>query len=142
MELSRDERLYLRTQAHQLSPVVMIGNNGLSDAVIREIAVNLDAHELIKVRVLGDDREQRENWMTEICTSLGCAAVQHIGKLLILYRPTQDGKPRYALPKPGLKTPSKTIDKPLKKPAEKVATGRAGKPANSKGRTAVRTKAK
>ncbi|SFZ78213.1 ribosome assembly RNA-binding protein YhbY [Chitinimonas taiwanensis] len=142
MELSRDERLYLRTQAHQLSPVVMIGNNGLSDAVIREIALNLDAHELIKVRVLGDDREQRARWFEEICAALDCAPVQHIGKLLVLYRATKEGKPRYELPKPGRKTPAKAAEKTSKKPVEKVATGRAGKPANSKGGTALRNKRK
>jgi RNA-binding protein len=98
MELTRDQRLFLRAAAHGLNPVVMIGNNGLTDAVIREIAINLDAHELIKVRVLGDDRAQREAWMQEICAHLGCAPVQHIGKLLVLYRPSEP--PRIVLPKP------------------------------------------
>ncbi|QNM97506.1 YhbY family RNA-binding protein [Chitinimonas koreensis] len=125
MELTRDQRLYLRAQAHGLDPVVMIGNNGLTDAVIREIAVNLDAHELIKVRVLGDDRAQREAWYAEICEALGCAAVQHIGKLLVLYRPITDGKSRLELPGEGRKTPAKPADKTAK-PAAKVDTGRAG----------------
>ncbi|MBV1774190.1 ribosome assembly RNA-binding protein YhbY [Burkholderiaceae bacterium DAT-1] len=101
LELTRDERMFLRAQAHGLSPVVMIGNNGLTDAVIREIAINLDAHELIKVRVLGDDREQRNTWFQEICEQLGCAPVQHIGKLLVLYRPGET--PRIELPKPARK---------------------------------------
>ncbi|MBV8467226.1 MAG: ribosome assembly RNA-binding protein YhbY [Burkholderiales bacterium] len=92
MELTRDQRLHLRSLAHGLQPVVMIGSNGLTDSVIREIAVNLDAHELIKVRVLGDDRNQREAWLAEICEALGCAPVQHIGKLLVLYRGTDEQK--------------------------------------------------
>lgn len=145
MELTRDERLYLRAQAHQLSPVVMIGNNGLSESVMREIALNLDAHELIKVRVQGDDREQRASWFSEICDALGCAPVQHIGKLLVLYRPTQDGKPKFTLPKPGQKQPSaKALEVAIKKAAEKptVATGRAGKPANSKGKPASKYRGK
>ncbi|GAB3243334.1 YhbY family RNA-binding protein [Chitinimonas naiadis] len=144
MELTRDERLYLRAQAHGLNPVVMIGNNGLSDSVLREIALNLDAHELIKVRVQGDDREQRIGWLDEICAALGCAAVQHIGKLLVLYRPTQDGKPKIQLPKPGQKQPTpKAAASVTKKPGkETVATGRAGKPANSKGKPAQKYKAK
>ncbi|MEH6458898.1 YhbY family RNA-binding protein [Chitinimonas sp. JJ19] len=145
MELSRDERLYLRAQAHGLNPVVMIGNNGLTDAVMREIALNLDAHELIKVRVQGDDREARETWYAEICSVLGCAPVQHIGKLLVLYRPTQEGKPKIQLPKPGQKQPSaKALEATSKKAAAKptVATGRAGKMANSKGKPATRIKAK
>ncbi|WP_331983385.1 ribosome assembly RNA-binding protein YhbY [Chitinimonas sp.] len=142
MELTRDERLYLRAQAHGLNPVVMIGNNGLSDAVLREIALNLDAHELIKVRVLGDDREQRAGWLDEICEALGCAAVQHIGKLLVLYRPTQDGKPKIQLPKPGQKRPAAPAAAKAPAKKETVATGRAGKPANSKGKPAQKYKAK
>ncbi|QDQ27637.1 ribosome assembly RNA-binding protein YhbY [Chitinimonas arctica] len=143
MELTRDERLYLRTQAHQLSPVVMIGNNGLTDAVMREIALNLDAHELIKVRVLGDDREQRSGWLADICTALNCSPVQQIGKLLVLYRPTQDGKPKIQLPRPGQKKPTpKALEATARKAAAKptVATGRAGKPANSKGKPASKYK--
>ncbi|MBV8656949.1 MAG: ribosome assembly RNA-binding protein YhbY [Burkholderiales bacterium] len=103
MELTRDQRLHLRAQAHGLQPVVMIGANGLTEAVIREIAVNLDAHELIKVRVLGDDREQRAAWYADICEQLECAPVQQIGKLLVLYRPTQDGKSKISLSKPSAK---------------------------------------
>jgi RNA-binding protein len=100
MELTRDQRLHLRALAHGLQPVVMIGSNGLTDSVIREIAVNLDAHELIKVRVLGDDRSQREAWLAEICEALGCAPVQHIGKLLVLYRGTDEQKVSLAPAKP------------------------------------------
>lgn len=113
MELTRDQRLHLRAQAHGLQPVVMIGANGLTDAVVREIALNLDAHELIKVRVLGDDREQREQWYADICEALGCAPVQHIGKLLVLYRPTETGKSKIALepPKGSKKTPAKQASK-------------------------------
>lgn len=97
MELSRDQRLFLRAAAHNLNPVVMIGNNGLTPAVMREIAINLDAHELIKIRVLGDDRDAREAMLAEICDHLGCAGVQHIGKLLIVYRPGPE--PKITLPK-------------------------------------------
>lgn len=97
MELTRDQRLFLRAAAHTLNPVVMIGNNGLTPSVIREIAINLDAHELIKVRVLGDDRALREQLLAEICDHLSCAGVQHIGKLLVLYR--QGPEPKLVLPK-------------------------------------------
>lgn len=97
IELSSDQRSHLKALAHSLNPVVMIGNNGLSEAVMREIAVNLDAHELIKIRVLGDDREARVAMFEQICDDLGAAQVQHIGKLLVIYRPTGDAK--IALPK-------------------------------------------
>ena len=99
IELTSDQRRYLKGLAHHLNPVVMIGNNGLTDAVIREIAVNLDAHELIKVRVLGDDRELREQFLQQICADLGAAPVQHIGKLLLIYRPATEEKRRIVLPK-------------------------------------------
>ncbi|UXY14819.1 YhbY family RNA-binding protein [Chitiniphilus purpureus] len=99
IELSPAERQYLRGLAHGLNPVVMIGNNGLTDAVIREIAVNLDAHELIKIRVLGDDRALREEYLGRICDELDAAPVQQLGKLLIVYRPSSTDKPRIVLPK-------------------------------------------
>ena len=63
-----------------------LGDKGLSDAVIAEIGRALDAHELIKVRAGGLDRVQREAALTEICARLGAQAVQHIGKVLVLYR--------------------------------------------------------
>ena len=88
IELTAVERTYLKGLAHSLNPVVMIGNNGLTDSVIREIAISLDAHELIKVRVIGDDRDARVAMYEQICNDLSAAPVQHIGKLLVLYRPS------------------------------------------------------
>ncbi|WP_028449140.1 ribosome assembly RNA-binding protein YhbY [Chitinibacter tainanensis] len=99
LELTPDQCRHLRSLAHHLNPVVMIGNNGLTDAVMREIAVNLDAHELIKVRVLGDDREARKQYMEQICADLGAAPVQLLGKLLLIYRPSNTDKPKILLPK-------------------------------------------
>ncbi len=99
IELTSDQRRYLKSLAHHLNPVVMIGNNGLTDAVIREVALNLDAHELIKIRVLGDDRALREQFLQQICTDLDAAAVQHIGKLLLVYRPGPEDKQKIVLPK-------------------------------------------
>jgi putative YhbY family RNA-binding protein len=87
IELSADERRALRARAHGLNPVVSISEKGLTEAVLKEIDVSLSAHELIKVRVYGDDREQREAWLAEICTTLAAAPVQHIGKLLVIWRP-------------------------------------------------------
>lgn len=65
----------------------MIGNDGLSPAVVREADAALDAHGLIKVRVQGDDRAQREEIYHQLCDRLGAAPIQHIGKLLVLWRP-------------------------------------------------------
>ncbi len=87
LQLSSIERRELRARAHGLNPVVSISENGLTDAVLKEIDVNLKAHELIKIRVYGDSRDDREGYLTRICAELDAAAVQHIGKLLVVYRP-------------------------------------------------------
>lgn len=80
-------RRALRAQAHELHPVVIIGHSGLTPAVMHEIDVNLLAHELIKVRVANDSREEREAWFGRVCEELLAQPVQHIGKLLVIYRP-------------------------------------------------------
>jgi len=85
--LTPADRKALRARAHHLEPVVMIGDAGLSRAVLAEADRALGAHELIKIRVLGDDRAQRQALLTGICSALGCAPVQSIGKLLVVYRP-------------------------------------------------------
>jgi putative YhbY family RNA-binding protein len=68
----------------------MIGESGLTESVMKEIAASLDAHGLIKVRVFGDDREARVAMYEQICEELDCAPIQHIGKLLVLYRPKKE----------------------------------------------------
>jgi RNA-binding protein len=80
-------RRELRARAHGLHPVVSIGHHGLTPAVLREIDVALRAHELVKVRVGSDERDERDASMNRICAELGCGAVQQIGKLLVLWRP-------------------------------------------------------
>ncbi len=95
-ELTPEQRKFLKAQAHSLKPVVMIGAQGLTEAVALEAGRALAAHELIKIRVLGDDREARESYLAELCSTLGAAPVQHIGKLLLLYRPAE--KPKLRLP--------------------------------------------
>ncbi len=90
LELTPAQRKHLRALAHPLKPVVMIGAAGLTQAVLKEIEKCLAAHELIKIRVLNDDREARAQWLQAICERLDCAAVQHIGKLLLVYRPAKE----------------------------------------------------
>jgi RNA-binding protein len=87
IQLSIQERKAHRAEAHHLDPVVMIGNDGLTPAVKKETDAALNAHGLIKVRVLGDDRAQREAMYQELCDTLNAAPIQHIGKLLVLWRP-------------------------------------------------------
>jgi RNA-binding protein len=95
IELNPIQRRALRAAAHHLNPVVSISQNGLSESVLKEIDRCLTSHELIKVRLYGIERDDRPALMTEICTQLTCALVQHIGNLLILWRekPAEEEKP-------------------------------------------------
>ena len=79
-------RSELRALAHKLSPVVIIGDKGLTDEVIAEIDRSLKAHELIKVRAATDDREARNAWLPAICEKVGAQAVQSIGKVFVIFR--------------------------------------------------------
>jgi putative YhbY family RNA-binding protein len=87
IQLTPAERKEHRSSAHHLDPVVMIGGDGLTDAVQKEIDAALKAHGLIKVRVFSDDRAAREAMFATLADSLGAAPIQHIGKLLVLWRP-------------------------------------------------------
>jgi len=87
LEITSRQRSALRAAAHPLRPVVLIGDNGLTETVLKEIDRGLSAHELIKVRVAGDDRETRVQLYDQICDALVCAPVHHLGKMLILFRP-------------------------------------------------------
>ena len=87
IELTPAERKEKRGEAHHLEPVVMIGADGLTPAVLKETEAALKAHGLIKVRMFSDDRAAREATLAMLAEQLGAAAVQHIGKLLILWRP-------------------------------------------------------
>jgi RNA-binding protein len=84
--LSSARRSELRAEAHKLSPVVIIGDKGLTDLVMAEIDRSLKAHELIKVRAATDERDARSAWMEAICEKLDAHPVQQIGKVLVIYR--------------------------------------------------------
>jgi RNA-binding protein len=90
LEISSSQRRDLRAKAHHLDPVVSIAGNGLTESVLKEIDVTLKAHELIKIRVFGDDREVRAAYLLQICVELKCAPVQSIGKLLVVFRPNSE----------------------------------------------------
>jgi RNA-binding protein len=90
LNLSPVERRALRADAHHLDPVVLVGGDGLTDAVVREVDGALNAHGLVKVRVFSDERSTREEVLHSLTDRLGAAAVQHIGKLLVLWRPVPE----------------------------------------------------
>ena len=87
IQLTPAQRKEHRAAAHHLDPVVAIGNDGLTAAVRKEADAALKAHGLIKVRVFSDDREAREAIFRELADTLDAAPIQHIGKLLVLWRP-------------------------------------------------------
>jgi putative YhbY family RNA-binding protein len=87
IELTPAQRKVHRADAHHLDPVVLIGGDGLTPAVKKEVDAALKAHGLIKVRVFSDDRAEREGYLQTLADELGAAPIQHIGKLLVLWRP-------------------------------------------------------
>lgn len=87
LSLTPAKRSAMRALAHPLKPSVLIGEQGLSEAVLAEIDRALSAHDLIKVRVAGDDRDERARMFEAICERLGAAPVQSIGRMLVLFRP-------------------------------------------------------
>ena len=99
--LTPTQRRALKARAHHLEPVVIIGDAGLTPAVLSEIDTHLKSHELIKIRVHGDERDARLAMIGEIREALGASLVQHIGKILAMYRP----KPAEAAETAGKKLP-------------------------------------
>lgn len=87
IQLTPAERKEKRADAHHLDPVVLIGGDGLTPAVVKETDAALNAHGLIKVRVFSDARDTRDTIFTTLADQLNAAPIQHIGKLLVLWRP-------------------------------------------------------
>ena len=87
IKLTPAQRKAHRADAHHLVPVVHIGGDGLSANVIKEIDAALTAHGLIKIRAMNDDRVERAAWLETLAEQLNAAPIQHIGKLLVLWRP-------------------------------------------------------
>ena len=112
LKLTPAERSALRAEAHALSPVVMIGEAGLKPSLMKEIDASLASHGLIKVRVFGDDRDARIAMYETICSELKAAPVQHIGKLLVLYRPKEEETTKERTAKSGRGMREVTIVKP------------------------------
>jgi RNA-binding protein len=84
--LSAAERKSLKARAHPLEPLVLIGNKGITDEVVKEVEAALKAHELIKVRAPGLERGARAEAMQTLCERTGAESVQTIGKVLVIYR--------------------------------------------------------
>ena len=107
--LAPAQRRALRAKAHHLHPVVSIGQHGLTPAVLHELDVNLLAHELIKVRVFSDQRDARDAMLQRICAALDATPVQHIGKLLVLWREGPEKPPPATVPRPKEAPPTAAV---------------------------------
>ncbi|MGO1296789.1 MAG: ribosome assembly RNA-binding protein YhbY [Vibrio sp.] len=92
MNLSNKQKQHLKALAHNLKPVVLMGANGLTEAVLAEIEIALNFHELIKVKVVSEDRETKQLIVDAIIRETGAEKVQVIGKVLVLYRPSEQRK--------------------------------------------------
>ena len=90
--LSTKQKQFLKGLAHHLSPVVMLGGNGLTEGVLAEIDNALNHHELIKVKIAGADRETKQLIIDAIVRETQSSNVQTIGHILVLHRPSEEGK--------------------------------------------------
>ena len=89
-ELTAAQNRFLRGQAHGLKAMLQVGGKGVTDALVAEIDGALEHHELIKVKVSGEDREARDTMIDELAARTDAALVQRIGHVAILYRPSKD----------------------------------------------------
>lgn len=92
MSLTNKQKQFLKSKAHDLKPVILLGGNGLTEGVVAEIENALNHHELIKIKVPGEDREQKMLVMDAIIRETKAEKVQIIGKTLVLFRQTEDKK--------------------------------------------------
>ena len=100
MELTEHQKKHLRGLGHQLKPLIMVGDAGLSDSLLAEYDATLDHHELIKVRVRAGDRDERDAIIATLCDRSRATLVQRIGNVALLYRPNLKKKPEKRLKLP------------------------------------------
>ncbi|SFM02231.1 ribosome assembly RNA-binding protein YhbY [Nitrosomonas communis] len=94
LKLNTSQRRSLAARAHHINPIVIIGKDGLSAGVMNELDKGLSNHELVKIKILNGDRKARALLLEEICQQLEAFPVNHIGKILVIYRPeTEEKKP-------------------------------------------------
>jgi len=94
MNLNKKQIQYLKGVAHSLKPIVLLGNNGLTEAVVAEIDYALNHHELIKVKIPTEDKETKGLIVEAICRETKATKIQVIGKTLIIYRQSEEHKIR------------------------------------------------
>jgi RNA-binding protein len=98
MALSPSQRRYLRSLAHDLSPVILLGAKGATDAVLKELDLALSHHELVKVKLSGGDKDERQEQINFLSEGTRAQSVQQIGHVVVLFRRNED-EPKLALPR-------------------------------------------
>ena len=98
MALSNSQRRYLRSLAHDLSPVILLGNKGATEAVVKELGLALTQHELVKVKLSGADLDERAAQVNVLVAGTQAESVQKIGHIVVLFRRNADD-PKLALPR-------------------------------------------
>lgn len=98
MPLSPSQRRYLRSLAHDLKPVILLGAKGATEAVVKELDLALTHHELVKVKLSGGDKEERQEQVEVLAQGTGAESVQQIGHVVVLFRRNED-EPKLALPR-------------------------------------------
>lgn len=98
MALSSSQIRYLRSLAHDLSPVVLLGNKGATEAVVKELAGALDIHELVKVKLSGSDKDERQAQLDVLTAGTDAELINQIGRVVVLFRRNTE-QPKIALPR-------------------------------------------
>lgn len=102
MKLIESQKKFLRGRGHQLKPLIMVGDSGLTESVLAEFKSTLEHHELIKVRVRVGDRDARDEIINTLCSGSSAVLIQRIGNVALLYKPNLNKKPEQRI-----KIPSK-----------------------------------
>lgn len=94
MPLSNQEKKHLKAIGHHLKPVLILGDKGLTDSLLEELNLRLEDHELIKVKIASEDREERQLITNALCEASGAELVQSIGKIALIYRTARKPNPK------------------------------------------------
>ena len=98
MSLSKPQIKHLVSLAHNLKPVIMVGQHGVTDNVLKELDIALNHHELVKIKIAGEDRDSKNEMINQLCEASGAEKIQAIGKTLTLFK-RNTKKPKIELPK-------------------------------------------
>ena len=98
MQLSKTQLKYLTGLAHNLKPVIMVGQHGVTESLLAELEIALEHHELVKIKIAGEDRDSRNEMIQQLCEHSAAEKVQTIGKTLTLFK-RNTKKPKIDLPK-------------------------------------------